>query len=125
MLRFGLKDMLRGMTLATVGFGMLAIARNETFQVEPKAVSLFDAFLVAFGGMLIGYGLAFPFKWPPHQMVLAMCGMFAAQAWQTGSSVGLLAYLCLLPLLGLFSWMQHLKPKPDNPKTTENTDCVR
>jgi hypothetical protein len=111
MVRFGLKDVLRGMTLAALGFGMLAIAFNGAAQPTSKEISLTNAFLVAVGGMLVGYGLAFPFKWPPHQMVLALTGMFAAQAWQSGSIVGLLVYVGLLPLLGLHYLIQNLRVK--------------
>src|SRR5687767_3550445 len=103
MLRYSLKDILRGITLASLGFGMPAIAWNSTIGAASRELMLVQTFLVAFGGMLVGYGLAFPFKWPPHQYVLAMMGMFAAQAWQSGSGVGLLVYVGLLPLLGLWS----------------------
>ena len=98
--RFSVKDILRGMTLASIGFGMLAVAFNAQIPPTSKGPMWVQAFLVAFGGMLVGYGLAFPFKWPPHQMILAMVGMFAAEAWQSGSSVGLIFYVCMTALLG-------------------------
>jgi hypothetical protein len=116
MLRFGLKDMLRGMTLAAIGFGMLAVAFHRTTPAIPKEISLSNAFLVAFGGTLVGYGFAFPFKWPPHQMLLAMLGMFAAQAWQTGNSFGLLLYLGLLPLFCVHNWIRYRRAEKDSTK---------
>ena len=61
---------------------------------------LVQALLVACGGALVGYGFAFPFKWPPHQMILGMIGMFAVQAWQSGSSFGLIFYICVTALFG-------------------------
>ena len=90
--RFSLKDILRGITLASIGFGILAVAFHHPFLPTSKGQMLAQAFLVGFGGMLVGYGFAFPFKYPPHQMILAMVGMFAAESWQTGSWVGLLVY---------------------------------
>jgi hypothetical protein len=109
--RFSLKDILRGITLASIGFGMLAVAFNGRILPTSKEHMLVQAFLVAFGGMLVGYGLAFPFKYPPHQMILAMIGMFAAQAWQSGSSFGLLVYISLMALLGCVRAIQNLRAK--------------
>lgn len=97
--RFSVKDMLRGLTLAAVGFGMLAIVFNRSTPPESKELKLLDAFLVGFGGMFVGYGFAFPFKWPPHQMAMAGIGMFAAQAWQSGHSFGLILYIGLQAVL--------------------------
>jgi len=91
--------MLRGLTLAAIGFGMLAIVFNRSAPPDSKELKLLDAFLVAFGGMFVGYGFAFPIKWPPHQMVMAMIGMFAAQAWQSGHSFGLIIYVGLQAVL--------------------------
>lgn len=88
------------MTLASIGFGMLAIAFNSQIPPTSKGPMFVQASLVAFGGMLVGYGFAFPFKWPPHQMILAMTGMFAAESWQSGSSFGLIFYVGLTALLG-------------------------
>ena len=99
MLRFSLKDILRGITLASIGFGMLAIAFNVRLIPASKELMWSRAFLVAFGGMLVGYGFAFPFKYPPHQYIFAMMGMFAATSWQSGSSFGLLVYAGLSALL--------------------------
>jgi hypothetical protein len=100
MLRFSLKDILRGTTLIAIGCGMLAIANHRATVPGAKEVSLAQAFLVAFGGMLTGYGVAFPIKYPPYQMICAMLGMFAAQAWQSGSRFGLIVYIGLLTLAG-------------------------
>jgi hypothetical protein len=72
---------------------------------------LVQAFLVAFGGTFVGYGLAFPFKYPPHRMMLAGIGMFAAQAWQSGSSFGLLVYISLMALLGCVRAIQKVRAK--------------
>jgi hypothetical protein len=97
--RFTIKDILRGITFASLGCGMLAIAFQHTFQPATKMSNLTQAFLVAFGGLFIGYGLAFPLKWPPYQMVMAMLGMFAAQGWQAGNIVGLIAFMGTMALL--------------------------
>src|SRR5262245_37244655 len=99
MVRFSLKDILRGLTLASIGFGMLAVGFRMDVQSTPKVLSLTEAFLVAFGGMFVGYGLAFPVKYPPQQMALAMVGMFAATSWRDGSSLGLLFYVGLTAVL--------------------------
>lgn len=96
MLRFSLKDILRGTTLIAIGCGMLAIASHGAVLASAEANSLPHAFLVAFGGLLIGYGVAFPLKWPPHQMISGLIGMIAAQAWQTGSRIGLIVFVGLL-----------------------------
>jgi hypothetical protein len=109
--RFSLKDILRGITLASIGFGMLAVAFNSRVLAASKQQMLVQAFLVAFGGMLVGYGFAFPVKYPPHQMMLAMIGMFAAEAWQSGSSFGLLVYISLMALLGSVRAIQNLRAK--------------
>jgi hypothetical protein len=114
MLRFGLKDMLRGMTLAAIGFGMLAIAFDGSFQTQSTDPSTGDAVLVAFGGMLVGYGFAFPIKWPPYQMVFGMIGTFAAQAWQSGNSFGLLFYVALMGSFGLCRAVLNLRAKREN-----------
>jgi hypothetical protein len=109
--QFSLKDILRGFTLASIGLGMLAVALNGRILPTSKEFMLVQAFLVAFGGMLVGYGLAFPFKYPPHQMMLAMIGMFAATSWQSGSSVGLLVYVCLMAFLGCVRMIQKFSAK--------------
>jgi hypothetical protein len=109
--RFSLKDVLRGMTLASIGFGMLAVAFNAQIPPTSKGQMFVQAFLVAFGGMLVGYGFAFPFKWPPHQMMLGMIGMFAAEAWQSGSSLGLIFYVCMTALLGGVHAIHHIRVK--------------
>lgn len=106
--RFTVKDMLRGLTLASVGFGMLALAFGQFAEPATKELKLLQAFLVGFGGMFIGYGFAFPVKWPPNRMVLAMTGVFAAQAWHTGTLFGLLLYLSLLPLMLLVNWRMRI-----------------
>jgi hypothetical protein len=98
---FSLKALLRGMTWASLGFGMLALAFNRTVPPTTKESMLLQAFLVAFGGMLVGFGLSFPFRFPPHRYVLSMVGMFAAQSWQSGSAFGLLIYIGLTLLLAL------------------------
>jgi hypothetical protein len=97
--RFSLKDILRGITLASIGFGMLAVAFTTEHPPTSKGSMWVQEFLVTFGGMLVGYGFAFPFKWPPHQYILAMMGMFAATSWQSGSSFGLIVYVGLSALL--------------------------
>src|SRR4051812_10230910 len=99
MTQFSLKDIFRGLTLASVGFGMLAIAFHSARRPISIETTLWQPFLVAFGGMLVGYGFAFLVKYPPHQMMLAAVGMFTAEAWQFGSNVGLLVYLGLTALL--------------------------
>jgi hypothetical protein len=109
--RFSLKDVLRGMTLASIGFGMLGVAFNGQILPTSKGAMFVEAFLVAFGGMLVGYGFAFPFKWPPHQMGLGGIGMFAAQSWQSGSSFGLIFYVCITALLGGVHAIQNLRTK--------------
>jgi hypothetical protein len=106
MARFSMKDMLRGMTLVAVGLGMITIVLSSSSGSAPHEHKLWQMVLVTFGGILVGYGLAFPFKWPPHQMMLAMIGMFAAQAClYTGGRVGLLTYLCLAALLTVAQYL--------------------
>jgi hypothetical protein len=97
--RFSLKDILRGITLASIGFGMLAIAFRGDVQPAPGALPWWQVSLAAFGGMLVGYGLAFPFKYPPHQMIVAMLGMLAAMAWQSGNIFGFLAYAVMMAFI--------------------------
>jgi hypothetical protein len=109
--RFSLKDILLGITAASIGFGMLAVAFHGGVPAASEKISVGQAFLVAFGGALAGYGLAFPFKWPPHQMISAMVGMFAAQAWQTGSSFGLIFYVCVMALFGGVGAIRKLRAK--------------
>jgi hypothetical protein len=101
MARFSLKDVLRGITLAAIGFGMLAAASNGVVLPVSNEPSLARAFLIACGGMMLGYGFAFWIKWPPYQMICAMIGMFAAQAWDSGNSIGLLAYIAAMALMGI------------------------
>jgi hypothetical protein len=95
MARFALKDLLRGITLVALGFGMLAVVLHGNPQPTSAGLRLWQQMLVGFGGMLIGYGIAFPISYPPHQMILAMTGVFAAQAWFAGTTVGLMVYLGL------------------------------
>ena len=101
MLRYSLKDVLRGVTLAAIGLGMLVIAFTKLNQPSTNELKMLQAFLVAFGGAFVGYGFAFPIKWPPHQMVMGMIGMFAAQGWQSGSAVGLIFYVVLMTIAGV------------------------
>ncbi len=98
--RFSLKAMLLGITAASIGFGMLAVAFHGGVPPASESISVGHAFLVAFGGALAGCGLAIPFVWPPHLVVLAMVGMFAAQGWETGSGFGLIFYVCVMALVG-------------------------
>ena len=106
--RFSLKDILRGITLASIGFGMLAVAFNGRILPTSRQHMFAQAFLVAFGGMFVGCGFAFPIKYPPHQMIFAMIGMFAAQAWESGSSFGLLVYISLMALPGCVRAIQNV-----------------
>lgn len=101
MTRFSLKDVLRGITLAAIGFGMLAAASNGILLPVSDEPSLARAFLIAFGGMMLGYGFAFWIKWPPSQMICAMMGLFAAQAWDSESGVGLMVYVAGISLMGI------------------------
>ena len=103
--RFSTKDILRGITLASIGFGMLAVGFNR--QPEGWAKD----FLIAFGGMFVGYGFAFPFKHPPHQMILAMGGMFAANSWHLGSRFGLIVYVGLTALVACVHLIYNLIAK--------------
>jgi hypothetical protein len=103
--RFSTKDALRGVTLASIGFGMLSAG----FKSQPDWWA--HAFLVAFGGMFVGYGFAFPFKYPPHQMILAMGGMFAAESWEPGGSIGLVVYIGLTVLVACVRLVQILIAK--------------
>ena len=105
MLRFTTKDVLRGMTLVAVGFGMLAIVLNETFQATSKEPTLLRASLIAFGGLLIGLGFAFPFKYPPIRFMLGMIGMLAASSWFEGSYVGLALSVILFAPFAFFLYM--------------------
>jgi hypothetical protein len=112
--RFSLKAMLLGITAASIGFGMLAVAFHGGVPPASERISLGHAFLVAFGGSLVGYGLAFPLRWPPHQMVLAAIGMFAAQGWESGSSFGLIFYVCVLAFVSCARAIQNLRAKRDD-----------
>jgi hypothetical protein len=96
---------LRGITVAAFGFGMIAIVLNGTLQPPSRPTTL-QTFLVTLGGVFIGYGFAFPFKWPPHRMVLAMTGMFAAQAWLTGTSFGLFVYVGLTAIMAVYHYFR-------------------
>ena len=66
---------------------MLAAAFNGAVLPTSDEPSLTRAFLIAFGGIFIGYGLAFSLKYPPHQMIFAFVGMFAAQAWDPAAAL--------------------------------------
>jgi len=101
MLQYSLKDVFRGMTLAAVGLGMLVVAFTRLNQPSTNELKMLQAFLVAFGGAFVGYGFAFPIKWPPHRMMMGAIGMFAAQAWQSGSAVGLVFYVVLMAISGI------------------------
>jgi hypothetical protein len=101
MLQYSLKDVFRGLTLAAVGLGMLVVAFTKLNQPSTNELRMLQAFLVAFGGAFVGYGFAFPIKWPPHQMVMGMIGMFAAQGWQSGSAFGLIVYVALMAIAGV------------------------
>lgn len=116
MARFSLKDVLRGLTATSIGFAMLSIAFRKANPSASEEISLGQAFLVAFGGTLVGYGLAFPFKWPPHQMTFAMIGMFAAQAWQSGSRFGLIVFVCIMALVDGFRALRSFTAKRDSAK---------
>lgn len=107
MTRFTLKDILRGITLTAIGLGMLAAASKG----NESETSLARAFLIAFGGMFIGYGFAFSIKWPPYQMICAMVGMFAAQAWYSGSSLGLIFFVVAISITGIPTLVMWLMSK--------------
>lgn len=111
--RFSLKDILRGMTLASIGCAMLAIALRGYTWPTTQGWLLLRGFLIAFGGTFVGYGLAFPIKYPPHQMMFGMIGMFAATAWDSGSSVGLLVYLGAITIMGGARLIANRRAKPD------------
>ena len=99
--RFSIKDMLWGTTVAAIGFGMLAIAQRGTnhasFNASPGHI-----FLIVFGGMFVGWGFSFPFRYPPHRYVMTMIGMFAAEGWFSGSSVGLFVFVGWLALFWIW-----------------------
>ena len=100
MTKFSMKDMLRGMTMAAVGLGMISIVLSSTSGPAPYEHEPWQMVLVSFGGMLVGYGLAFPIKWPPHQRMLGMIGMFAAQAcFYAGGRIGLIMYICMAAMI--------------------------
>jgi hypothetical protein len=115
MFRFSLKDILRGLTLASIGLGMLAFAFREQTPPTAKEVKLLQTLLCAFGGMLVGYGLAFPFKWPPHQQMLAMTGMFAAMSWKSGRITGLVVYVGLTAALACVTAIRCYRTRPADP----------
>lgn len=100
MTRFSLKDILRGITLTAIGLAMLVAASKDV----SGETSLWRAFLIHIGGMFVGYGLAFSVKWPPYQYICAMIGMFAAQAWFSGSRVGLIFFVGVTFLMGVASF---------------------
>lgn len=98
--QFSLKSVLLGLTSAAIGMGMLALAFHETQQPTSKEAMLLHAFLVAFGGALVGFGVSFPLRFPPYRYVLAMMGMFAALAWEDSHSfVGLYCFAGMFGLL--------------------------
>lgn len=123
MLKFSLRDVFRGMTLASIGFGMLAVAFRGVAQPAPPALpepAMLHEFLVAFGGTFIGYGFAFPVKFPPHQMIMAMLGMFAAQACESGSYFGPVVFVALLLLNGGLSLLGRGRTRePAEPRQSE------
>lgn len=93
MRRFSLRELLVGMTVIAIGCGMLATGFRIDLHQASKELLLNRAFLIAFGGTAVGFGLSFPIKWPPHRMMCAMLGMFAAQAWDNRSGlIGLVLY---------------------------------
>jgi hypothetical protein len=99
MVRFSLKSVFIGLTAAAIGMGMLALAFHETAgtgTAVAREVRLMDAFLVAFGGAFVGFGLSFPVIFPPYRSVMAILGMFAAQGWSSGSFIGLYLYAGLM-----------------------------
>lgn len=67
--------------------------------------------MIAFGGMFVGYGVATPVKYPPHKMMLAMTGMFAAQGWDSGSYFGLIVYVVLLIPMIIFNEFMRRRTK--------------
>ena len=84
--------------IAEHGAAVTAGVREESFR---------DALLVALGGTLLGFGLSFPLRWPPHRMVFSLLGMFATQAWFAGNSIGLLLFAGLsLPLVAVNEFMR-------------------
>lgn len=99
MTRFTLKDILRGITLTAIGLGMLGAASNGAGGEK----STLRIFLITFGGVFIGYGLAFSVKWPPHRMMCAIIGMFAAQAWHSHSGMEKLSLIGIVLLFGVLS----------------------
>jgi hypothetical protein len=102
MVRFSLKSVFIGLTSTAIGMAMLALAFHETADTgvavpqEVQEVRLVDAFLVAFGGAFVGFGLSFPVIFPPYRYWLAIMGMFAAQGWSSGSFMGLFLYAGLM-----------------------------
>jgi hypothetical protein len=116
--RFSLKDVLIGVTAASIGFAMLAIAFHQPTRLPDQPISPGEAFLVAFGGVLAGFGLSFPIKWPPNRMICSMVGMFAAQAWQSGSSVGVITYVGLMALFAGIRAIRILRAKRDTGQST-------
>jgi hypothetical protein len=120
--RFSIKAVLRGITAASIGFAMLAITFRGATPPASQDNSIGHAFLVAFGGALAGYGLAFPFSWPPHQMIFAMIGMFAAQSWQTGNVVGLVFFVGIMVLFSSVRAIASRKTKPEGQKNNSPSE---
>jgi hypothetical protein len=109
--RYSLKRILIGLTLFSIGFGMLAIG-FRIVRPPSQESQLLRTFLIAFGGMFVGYGVATPVRYPPHQMMLAMAGMFAAEGWDSGSYFGLIVYVVLLIPTMAFNEMQRRRATP-------------
>ena len=110
--RYSLKQILIGLTLFSVGFGMLAGGFRGIVQPASEEMKWLRALLIAGGGAAVGYGVATPVKFPPHKMVLGMAGMFAAQSWDSGSYFGLLVYAGLAVVVGTFNEWQRRWTKP-------------
>ena len=102
MVRFSLRAALFGLTLAAVGLGMFAIGLSNSGKSPPGDAIFVNAFLVAFGGVLVGYGVSFPVKWPPHRMMFPLMGLFAAQACASSNWGELLVYAGMMaPIVGV------------------------
>lgn len=97
--RFSLKELLLGMTAVAIGCGMLATGLRIDVRQASRELLSTRAFLIAFGGTALGFGLSFPIKWPPYRMLFAMMGMFGAQVLDSYSSlIGLTVYGVIITL---------------------------
>jgi hypothetical protein len=75
--RFRLRQLLLGVTLATVGFGMISFAIDPRGLNWPALFGGVPTLVVLCGCLAVGFGLTAPFRQPQIGLLLGMSCFFS------------------------------------------------